>query len=683
MDLSERQLKLINYLFDFPNGVKMAQIEKEIGTSKRTIYRDIADLEQFLKPMNLIIENKQHLFTIFGPTDALEELHKKVQSELEEPGLLTIEQRQNAMAVRLLIEDEPIKMQSFAIDFHTSIATTSKDLLALEGIFSDYQITIKRQKSKGVEASGIEFDIRNLLNAIVDSELNLYDFFQILANPDWQKGQQTITKLFMDIIGFENFVESYEVVRSLQKQSLSGLYDEQLKRIVVILAVVLNRLKKKRLITELPQFDRNKILEDQKITLEIFLKLQPEVKQFITSLEVNYLTLQIQGLGVKKGQENVLRDYNLPLSVSTKELISQVSREVGWNFETDNDLFNEIMLVLENPLTSKEGLKSSSQQTNSENAELNISVMKKLKNLFTEMKLSNQQIKLIQELFQSSMKLGVKKRTLNVLVVCPNGISTAQILKTRLIRRIDEIGKVSVASTSIINDLQFDKYDLVLSTIDLSNVDVSYQLVSPLLLDEEIELIKKKSHEKLIQKSNEFEEHQENPRMNFEKFYRNTQEAHEFLTRFNVEEVENQNLTVAEILLKIVRQISSEIVKDSEEVTGRLLHRLTVNPVGIPKSNLGLIHTTSQNVTKPFVSIYELEEPIEFSAMDHSTIDLKRIVLIIGPEKMTEFENNLVGSVSTLIIQSQNTLDLFNEGSKEQLKDEIGKEFLKIIKLES
>ncbi|TLQ03841.1 HTH domain-containing protein [Pediococcus stilesii] len=186
MDLSERQIKLINYLFDFPEGVKMAQIEKELGASRRTIYRDIAELELLIHPMNLTIENTKHLFKIDGSSKGKKQLHEAIQIEFEEPSMLSIEQRQSAIAVELLSEIEPVKMQSFAIDFHTSVATISKDLVALEATFADYQILIKRQKSKGVGIEGTEFNIRNLLNAIIDSELGIYDFFQILANPEWK-----------------------------------------------------------------------------------------------------------------------------------------------------------------------------------------------------------------------------------------------------------------------------------------------------------------------------------------------------------------------------------------------------------------------------------------------------------------------------------------------------------------
>lgn len=682
MDLSERQIKLINYLFDFPEGVKMAQIEKELGASRRTIYRDIAELELLIHPMNLTIENTKHLFKIDGSSKGKKQLHEAIQIEFEEPSMLSIEQRQSAIAVELLSEIEPVKMQSFAIDFHTSVATISKDLVALEATFADYQILIKRQKSKGVGIEGTEFNIRNLLNAIIDSELGIYDFFQILANPEWKQSSKTTTKLFMNILGFENFTESYSLIRNFQQNQLSNVQGEQLKRLIVVLVVMLNRLKKRQMISDLPQFDHNKMLENQKLTLKIFLKLKPEIKRLITSLEVNYLTLQMEAVGIRTGQNNVLKDYNLPLSVSAKELIDQVSREMGWNFATDDDLFNEVMLVLENPLSLGDSTKNGAL-TEDENADLNISVLKKIKNLFTEITLSNQQIKLIQKLFQNAMSTGEKKRSLNVLIVCPNGMSTAQILKTRLNRRVDGIGKISVASTVTLTELEFDKYDLVLSTIDLSSLHIDYELVSPLLLNDEVEKVKKKVREKLIEKSNKVEPKKEDPRLNFDNFYQKTQEAHNFISEFDVTTVDNNGLTMAETLLKIVKQIGPEIVLDVNEVTGKLLRRLSVTPVGIPKSNLGLIHTISANVTRPYASIFELEDVVDFAAMDHSSIQLKRIVLIIGPEQMTEYENNLVGSISSLMIQSQAMLDLFNKGTKDQITDVMGKELLRVIKAES
>jgi mannitol operon transcriptional antiterminator len=89
------------------------------------------------------------------------------------------------------------------------------------------------------------------------------------------------------------------------------------------------------------------------------------------------------------------------------------------------------------------------------------------------------------------------------------------------------------------------------------------------------------------------------------------------------------------------------------EVAGRLLHRLGLAPVGIPNTNLALVHTLSQEVTAPYCAIFELDQPLPFKSMDNQSIRLQRIVLMLGPANISDFENRLMGKLSALVIESQ------------------------------
>lgn len=683
MEFSEREHKLIGYLLDYPDGLKMTQMEESLHTSRRTIYREFTDLNDTLQNYEVVIKNLKHRYQLTGAPENLKKLRQAIKNNQDNLDL-TVQQRQSAIAVRLLNGQEPEKMQTFAIDFHASIATISKDLNSLEEIFNDYQIKLLRQKARGIEIKGDEFDIRNLLVAIIDNEINPFEFFRNLANPQLFDPNVSSAQFFMSLIGMDVIEQSYRVIRLFQQTYFKQMSDAQLQRIIIVLAVMLKRMKAGRLIKKLPDFDRERILKDQRTTLDVFLKFDPAVKKIITSLEVNYFTLQMQGLQQATNEFQSLEDYDLKLSFLVKQFVNQVSSDFGWDFGTDRDLYNNLMLIFSNPIANDIAeLDSEPVLTDIkvDRDDLNQIVQSNLTKFFNEEKLSDQQLKTVEVLFGNALELGIKTRSLSVLVICPNGIATAQILRNRLLRRIPEVNRVSVARTSALLDLDFDEFDLILSTIELPGFNEDYRIVSPLLLDEEIDSIRDYIQKHILRTPGNLKVTEENITKpeDFDDYYQKVSSAKGILDNFQISVIDNQASTMAEILKQIVVKLEPGIVRDTNEVVGKLLHRIAIGAVGLPETNLALVHTTSRNIERPFSSIYELEKPMKFPAMGGVNIELKRIVLLLGPATMTPVENDLMASISTLVISNKAKTEQFEQSNRDALTKIIGSEFIQII----
>jgi hypothetical protein len=84
---------------------------------------------------------------------------------------------------------------------------------------------------------------------------------------------------------------------------------------------------------------------------------------------------------------------------------------------------------------------------------------------------------------------GSKRR---VLVVCPSGMATAQLLVARLQSRFPHIGSLEVVSLRNLATVRLDPSDLLITTVPLPNKTVIHTQiiqVHPLLLPEDIESI--------------------------------------------------------------------------------------------------------------------------------------------------------------------------------------------------
>ncbi len=81
-------------------------------------------------------------------------------------------------------------------------------------------------------------------------------------------------------------------------------------------------------------------------------------------------------------------------------------------------------------------------------------------------------------------------KNISVLIICENGIGTSAILGERLKQEIPEIKHIKLSKVSDLPNLNLRDYDLILSTLELKGFPRDYQLVSPLLLDDEVERVK-------------------------------------------------------------------------------------------------------------------------------------------------------------------------------------------------
>lgn len=140
----------------------------------------------------------------------------------------------------------------------------------------------------------------------------------------------------------------------------------------------------------------------------------------------------------------------------------------------------------------------------------------------------------------------------------------------------------------------------------------------------------------------------------------------------------------AEDLIAIVQECLAHsdrsLIKNQLSVAKRLLKRIRLAPVGIPNSHLALLHTSSPDITRCSFTIFDLDNEITLAAMDHNEIQVKRILLMLGPEDLSEAEQGVMSSISSMIIMNDSNLRLFANGSQKQVKNAIASQFLGELK---
>ena len=354
-----------------------------------------------------------------------------------------------------------------------------------------------------------------------------------------------------------------------------------------------------------------------------------------------------------------------------------------WSFGTDDRLLNNLTAHMQialqrNGVSGPVPPSSELQEVREQYPKLYSAVVRGFFQVFTDQNFTTDELTYLLIHFASTYEQQLSHQSLKVLVLCPNGMTTARILKTRLARLVPEITSIEVARIGSLGQIHLQDFDMILSTTSLPGFKLNYRVVSPLLLENEVTALREYIHQ-YFPSTKVVESPTDEPTtttLDFDTVYQQMTVAKQILDRFTITPIRNEDETIAETLVKITRHIDPNLIHDPLEVAGRLLHRLGLAPVGIPNTNLALVHTLSQEVTAPYCAIFELDQPLPFKSMDNQSIRLQRIVLMLGPANISDFENRLMGKLSALVIESRKNTQTFMTGDRQQLYQLISTAFL-------
>ena len=693
MYLSKREKLLLTLLMNQPSGVTVSFLIEKLDVSRRTVYRELSNAEETLNNFGLKLVKDAKGYIISGDKENLDKLRNSI-SEKKLLDDFSKKQRQRILIIKLLLAEDELKIDGLAIDLGVSASTIQSDLQSIEQMFQEYKIEVERRKSLGIIAHADEISLRLIISGLISIEFNEFNFFRLFdeANNIIEERYHSLSNVFLEVIDQKALEISFKSIRQYEKFRFDEVTDTQLQNLIILLALTAMRIKGGHTI----KYQDNKIKqkrEKNKVLAEYLLdELTLQYSNFIvTEEEINFLTSQIEGLNVPLKHE-FSESYDINLIYKTRELIRSVSDEMNRDLREDKALYNDLLAHITASLSRDQSpiYKKSNPLLDKiyyEFTELSHVVEKHLKRLFLDIDFHANDVLYIVIHFASAFERTAEINDLSILIVCSSGVGTAKILESRLVKNIPEINAVDISTVSNLYKHNFEEYDLILSTIFLNGFEQEYKVVTPLIMDDEMENIKtiiaqkisyKQSHRKVvsrntntIQSLDQFDE--------FNNFYRRTSIINAILHSFNVKTIKNKP-SIRDMLEYICSNLEEEIILEQEPVVQKLERRLNQAPIGIPDTQMALFHCIDSGIKQPFFSIYDLEEPINIQDMSHSNMKLTRVLLMLGPEPIDEMAQEILGTISGSIVENQSNLQLFNEGSREVLEQFISQLFLSILK---
>ncbi|WP_370567516.1 transcription antiterminator [Desemzia sp. RIT 804] len=692
MYLSNREKKIVNILLEQPKGVTIDYLSEQLSVSNRTTYRVISSLESSLAQFQIKLDRDANGYQLIGQEVLLKKLKEQISSPSE---VLTAQQRQSKLIITLLTEKEEVKMESLAFDLNVSIGTVQADLVSIEEMFKEYNIKIVRRKAKGIIAESSESNRRLIISGLITSEINEYDFFQLFdrENQLSQERWKAANNPFLYEMNPQDLECAYKELKQLDGFSIENVTDTQFQRLVTLLCISIMRMSAGYLLDEIQLNTDLTVVNSEKsrkMALSILSDIQKkyQLKQMPTE-ECEFLALQIQGLNVPLKNE-FYEDFDVNLGYKVRELIRLVSKDLGWDFYLDETLFQDLLQHVSAALNRAQAPMPESNnpllnKIVDEYEEISYSVQHNLKIIFPNTKFLSNEVVYIVIHFASAYERNPRTQSLSVLVICSSGVGTAKILESRLRKNIPEITEIEISQISQLNRVNYEEYDLILSTVFLQGFETEYKVVTPLLMDDEVKSIKlytrqilaeKKTKKELQDKLYSQNHAEEN---NFKEFFEKLSEVNTVLEYFDLILLDNSP-DLETCLERICQKLEGKVLLDSDRVKIKLTKRMELAPIGLPGTNMALFHCIDETITKPYFAIFELTNPIDVLAMDKQHIQMKRVLLMLGPEPLSKHTQDILGSISAAIVESAVNMELFNSGSKKLITQFLSQLYLEKIK---
>lgn len=395
---------------------------------------------------------------------------------------IDINDRHNFIINKLIFEQEDILFEDLMDQLYVSRSTLSSDFKKIRHQFARYDLKIESRANKGVYVSGAEHDKRHFIMDYFFSGYFLKNIHQYVGDD-----------FFKLPISFEEL--TIIVLDECRSQYLK-LSDFVIQNLIVHIALAITRVTDGFKISQL-NIDQKKFKTEILVAQNILRRVEHVTGTNFPKEEINYIALHLISESIHAENTDTLDQISLRQDLL--DAASEIDNRYGYQFSQDftfiEGLLKHLEVLLErvrNKVRLDNPLLEDIQKQYKEAYLISRSLMSKLK-YFKDFHLSDDEIAYVTLHLLEGIERFYQNNKLNALVICATGYGSAQMLRMRLENELGrQLNVVNLVGYYDITDEKLEGIDLIISTIDLSNLVFSVPVftVSVFLKDDEVQRIK-------------------------------------------------------------------------------------------------------------------------------------------------------------------------------------------------
>lgn len=491
MELSERQIEILQLIIKEQGYLTMQHIAKQMSVSYKTIANDVKELDDWLQKKGITLEKTPHkgICLILSP-DKMEGLHQVLHYSASRDAYTSIKERRELILLSYLWNpEEYTSIQKLSTQYYVSNTSIIKDVELVEERLAHYAIKLKKS-TKGTRILATEIDMRKALLDYMEA----YLFDHMSENERYEALDDIFAKLTKQkLIGIEeilNYLES--IMKDLETVSMKVINEPYYTNAFLYMTIMILRIRTGNCIRSKQElvFCDDEIDEiDFAFTKQLVHKIEEQYSLQISEAEAINIYRHLISGGLSKKEiaivEQKTKENNL-LSLTlayTRYLIEHMSILFGIDFSNQVYLHSNLRFHVK-PMLNR--LRYDISISNMMLAEIKKRYPLEFACTLVSCLLTSRRYELpepseaevayVMVYFQSAMERNL--HDIHALIVTGNSMGSAQLLKTRLENTFQDLYVKDIITPAKLNSVNMENIDVILSTAEVS-INLPYVGISP------------------------------------------------------------------------------------------------------------------------------------------------------------------------------------------------------------
>lgn len=504
-----RQREILKIILDVNRPIGSVELAKLLHITPRQVNYSMKGVKVWLK------EHDQDLsvlpgvgFTVNVPADKTHALFQKINIHSGVQIVLSVSQRQQLLALFLLTQTEPFILAQLETISQVSRMTILKDLNEIEKWLTEQNVGLIRKPHFGIQVSGLEHNGQQALAKLLWGETPFSgDPITEISHSEGLKfnleSDTQLLPLVKYVGGYFSRLHLHRTIGLVAKaeEQLGGRFtDDAVLHLALIFAIMSNRVQ-----------SGNHLDVDEKLLAYLESAKMWSVASYVArkiSREANSIWKNGDVAGIAMEMMAAPRNEILPgeleqesdFSALSERLMNHISEsfrisKIKHDRTLQTGLLNNIVPACFRQrfnLWFPVALNNTSLPEKYEKEHIVAQEVSQLVYEYTGVNLPQSEIDNLVVMLRAAFIRNRSYRFDKVIVICPSGMATAQLLVARLQARFPNLSNLEVVSLRDLTPSLVSSSDLILTTVPLPRQYVSSPKVirvHPLLMPEDIETI--------------------------------------------------------------------------------------------------------------------------------------------------------------------------------------------------
>ncbi|WP_321382775.1 BglG family transcription antiterminator [uncultured Enterococcus sp.] len=681
MYLSARARLILEQFLSYSLPVSLKKLSKELNVSERTIRRDLKEVEDTLASYNLQLKKSSGMYHIQGTDKDIQNFRWYLLDLSYNE--YSPEERQSRILKTLLKEEEGVKLVALANELNVTVSTVSGDLNKIEEQLPS-EVSIERKRGAGVTLKATEISRRHLMSEIVGSQFPNYQLMKYFQERERSETTTTwVEERLLNLVDEELLQKVEKRIRSWRELEMIEVSDEAYINLIVHLSIAAERIIDGSFVPG--SHYKQDILSS--LEYETGVKLLADIlginQELIPKGEAVYAALYLQGLKSNKADQAFFENEDIQVILLAKKLIAAVETKLEKELPKEQLLKGLISHLKPTLRRLQQGMRIYNpliQSIKQDYPELFKVLRTAFDSVYSGETAPDEEIGFLVLHFGAVLLQMESQNEFSGLVVCASGIGTSRMLVTRLQQKIPQMKQLQTVSLfELARKRKETKVDIIISTIDLGNVNFDYFLVSPILTEQELQQIdvylKNKENSFGKKRNSRPQEVQvEVTVLEAVNLLKERQRYHDvvlsILENFSYMHLDEQLGATEDILRAIcTRLLEKDPAIDVELLISILMRDETWSGFGIPNTSIAMFHARDEMIQQPFFQVFHLAEKIAIKGMDQSEMKVDQLVLLLAPEKYSQQGLRVLSYISVLFVDNTELMEVLQYGSDEEISN--------------